>query len=60
MDFFYPDGKPVYNVGMQGYLPDIIYTSRATTIKILNLWRVVMGLAVAWFILDMGDKMRMR
>ncbi|KAF3514298.1 hypothetical protein F2Q69_00002446 [Brassica cretica] len=57
---FYPDGKPVYNVGLQGYLPDIIYSSSASTIKTLNLWRAVMGLAVAGLIgLDMGVKMRM-
>ncbi|KAL1204128.1 Glucan endo-1,3-beta-glucosidase 14 [Cardamine amara subsp. amara] len=54
---FYPDGKPVYNVGLQGFLPDIIYTSTATTIQILNLWRAVMGLAVAGLIFD---KIRMR
>ncbi|CAN7008384.1 unnamed protein product [Brassica rapa subsp. trilocularis] len=57
---FYPDGKPVYNVGLQGYLPDIIYSSSATTIKILNVWRAVMGLAVAGMILDMGVRMKMR
>uniref|UniRef100_A0A1J3CNM1 glucan endo-1,3-beta-D-glucosidase n=1 Tax=Noccaea caerulescens TaxID=107243 RepID=A0A1J3CNM1_NOCCA len=58
---FYPDGKPVYNVGLQGYLPDIIYSSSAITIKILNLWRAVMGLAVTgWILLDMGGKIWMR
>lgn len=29
-------------------------------VQILNLWRGVMGLAVAGLILDMGVKMRMR
>ncbi|KAJ4891129.1 hypothetical protein Rs2_30877 [Raphanus sativus] len=54
---FYPDGKPVYNVGLQGYLPDIVYSSTASSIKTLNLWRAVMGLAVAVLIvLRMGSK----
>ncbi|CAN8247115.1 unnamed protein product [Cochlearia groenlandica] len=58
---FYPDGKPVYNVGLEGYLPDIIYSSRAATFKIMKLWRVVMGLAVGGgLILDMGGKLKIR
>ncbi|KAJ7001822.1 glucan endo-1,3-beta-glucosidase 14 [Populus alba] len=32
---FYPDGTPVYNSGLQGYLPGIVYYSSASTI---NAW----------------------
>lgn len=24
---FYPDGTPVYNIGLQGYLPELTYSS---------------------------------
>nr|KJB55596.1 hypothetical protein B456_009G085300 [Gossypium raimondii] len=27
---FYPDGTPVYNIGVQGYLPELIYSSATT------------------------------
>ncbi|XP_039024338.1 glucan endo-1,3-beta-glucosidase 14-like, partial [Hibiscus syriacus] len=28
---FYPDGTPVYNIGVQSYLPELIYSSGSTT-----------------------------
>ncbi|KAH8510216.1 hypothetical protein H0E87_007956 [Populus deltoides] len=31
---FYPDGTPVYNSGLQGYLPGIVYYSSASTINV--------------------------
>ncbi|KAF9684691.1 hypothetical protein SADUNF_Sadunf04G0144900 [Salix dunnii] len=34
---FYPDGTPVYNSGLQGYLPGIVYYSSASTV---NAWSI--------------------
>ncbi|XVF19709.1 hypothetical protein REPUB_Repub11eG0134100 [Reevesia pubescens] len=27
---YYPDGSPVYNIGVQGYLPELVYSSPST------------------------------
>ncbi|OMO89201.1 Glycoside hydrolase, family 17 [Corchorus olitorius] len=27
---YYPDGTPVYNIGVQGYLPELVYSSSST------------------------------
>lgn len=32
---YYPNGNPVYNIGLQGYLPEIHYSSSSPKIKIL-------------------------
>jgi len=34
---FYPDGTPVYNSGLQGYLPGIVYYSSASTINVSHI-----------------------
>ncbi|XP_010521649.1 PREDICTED: glucan endo-1,3-beta-glucosidase 14 [Tarenaya hassleriana] len=50
---FYPDGTPVYNIGLQGYLPDIIYAAKASEVKILQILQIwsLMSLAFVGFIL---------
>ncbi|XP_015577664.1 glucan endo-1,3-beta-glucosidase 14 [Ricinus communis] len=37
---FYPDGTPVYNIGLQGYLPELTYSS-ACKINVLSLFSLV-------------------
>ncbi|KAL9353958.1 hypothetical protein Peur_051928 [Populus x canadensis] len=38
---FYPDGTPVYNSGLQGYLPGIVYYSSASTINEWSIFSLV-------------------
>nr|ADW08744.1 1,3-beta-D-glucanase GH17_61 [Populus tremula x Populus tremuloides] len=38
---FYPDGTPVYNSGLQGYLPGIVYYSSASTINAWSIFSLV-------------------
>ncbi|XP_011006954.1 PREDICTED: glucan endo-1,3-beta-glucosidase 14-like [Populus euphratica] len=38
---FYPDGTPVYNSGLQGYLPGIVYYSSASTINEWSIFSMV-------------------
>ncbi|KAJ9177926.1 hypothetical protein P3X46_009854 [Hevea brasiliensis] len=37
---FYPDGTPVYNIGLQGYLPELTYSS-ASTKNVLSVFSAV-------------------
>ncbi|KAI4334231.1 hypothetical protein L6164_018947 [Bauhinia variegata] len=47
---YYPDGSPVYNVGLQGYLPDLFIESKSNALSISFLVYVVLSLFCAWAI----------
>lgn len=34
---YYPNGNPVYNIGIKGYLPEMDYSSASPKIKVVNL-----------------------
>ncbi|TYJ26473.1 hypothetical protein E1A91_A07G121400v1 [Gossypium mustelinum] len=46
---YYPNGTPVYNIGVQGYLPGMVYTSPSTKIA-LSVVSNVLFLVIAYLI----------
>ncbi|KAL4334692.1 hypothetical protein GQ457_07G035650 [Hibiscus cannabinus] len=47
---FYPDGTPVYNIGVQGYLPELVYSSASKNNGFLVCSLLI--LAMAYLILE--------
>ncbi|KAE9584181.1 putative glucan endo-1,3-beta-D-glucosidase [Lupinus albus] len=45
---YYPDGTPVYNIGLQGYLPEMVIQSKSNTLSIHFFIYIVTCLAFAW------------
>lgn len=43
---FYPDGTPVYNVGLRGYLPMIISSSKLTVVSGLHFYLLVAAVLI--------------
>ncbi|XVE79256.1 hypothetical protein DITRI_Ditri14bG0043000 [Diplodiscus trichospermus] len=46
---YYPNGTPVYNIGVQGYLPELVYSS-ASTKNALSIYGTLVILVIAYFI----------
>ncbi|XP_012476959.1 glucan endo-1,3-beta-glucosidase 14 isoform X1 [Gossypium raimondii] len=46
---YYPNGTPVYNIGVQGYLPGMVYTSPSTKIA-LSVVSNVLFIVIAYLI----------
>ncbi|KAE8682451.1 Glucan endo-1,3-beta-glucosidase 14 [Hibiscus syriacus] len=46
---FYPDGTPVYNIGVQSYLPELIYSSGSTTNGFLFCCLLILAMACLIF-----------
>ncbi|XWS52888.1 hypothetical protein CRYUN_Cryun11dG0111000 [Craigia yunnanensis] len=46
---YYPDGTPVYNIGVQGYLPGLVYSS-ASTKNALSVSSTLLILVIAYLI----------
>ncbi|XP_065866480.1 glucan endo-1,3-beta-glucosidase 14 [Euphorbia lathyris] len=38
---FYPDASPVYNIGFQGYLPELTYSSSGFKLNVLSMFSVL-------------------
>ncbi|KAK4286344.1 hypothetical protein QN277_002909 [Acacia crassicarpa] len=41
---YYPDGTPVYNIGLQGYLPEMIISSKSNVLSVNFLVYLIVGL----------------
>ncbi|KAI9072706.1 hypothetical protein K1719_043623 [Acacia pycnantha] len=41
---YYPDGTPVYNIGLQGYLPEMIISSKSNVLSVNFLVYLILGL----------------
>ncbi|KAE8688729.1 Glucan endo-1,3-beta-glucosidase 14 [Hibiscus syriacus] len=46
---FYPDGTPVYNIGVQGYLPELIYSSPSINNEFLFCSLLILAMACLIF-----------
>ncbi|XVE59570.1 hypothetical protein DITRI_Ditri05aG0056700 [Diplodiscus trichospermus] len=47
---YYPDGTPVYNIGVQGYLPELVYSSASTKNALASWISSLMILVIACLI----------
>lgn len=47
---YYPNGNPVYNIGLQGYLPEMDYSSASPKIKILPVCLSLLICVIAYLI----------
>ncbi|KAK7324857.1 hypothetical protein VNO77_28742 [Canavalia gladiata] len=45
---YYPDGTPVYNIGLQGYLPEMVIESKSNVLSINFLIYILTCLVLAW------------
>ncbi|KAI4322425.1 hypothetical protein L6164_022121 [Bauhinia variegata] len=45
---YYPDGSPVYNLGLQGYLPDMVIESKSNALSVGFIVYVVSWLICSW------------
>ncbi|XP_027342442.1 glucan endo-1,3-beta-glucosidase 14-like [Abrus precatorius] len=45
---YYPDGTPVYNIGLQGYLPEMVIESKSNALAINFLIYLLTCLVLAW------------
>lgn len=46
---YYPDGTPVYNIGVQGYLPELVYSSASTKNALLVFSLMILVVACLIF-----------
>ncbi|KAL1298795.1 hypothetical protein HN51_043088 [Arachis hypogaea] len=45
---YYPDGSPVYNIGLQGYLPEMVIESKSNVLSINFLIYTITCLVLCW------------
>ncbi|KAK7263407.1 hypothetical protein RJT34_30996 [Clitoria ternatea] len=45
---YYPDGNPVYNIGLQGYLPQMPMASKSNSLSVNFLVCIITCLMLAW------------